>query len=312
MIDLKKIQRGRVSLPPRIVWYSFDGIGKTTALAGSKDPFILDMNRGSIKFDVARYSPTDYNDFLAWLQAVELGQISCSTLGLDSLTEIESLMIKLHFGDKGPNSGEWAFNRGEDYLFSKWRELLAQLERIWLQGKAIVMTAHARVAKFNDPTGPAYDRFELSLRSRSAEQVRQWVDFVCFCREEIVLDQSKTERTKGKTTGVRYQYTRRCPAYDAKARGTTLFPERLPLGWQPLIDAISADEARSVEMRAEVDSMLAALGDEVVTRKAIEWLRANPMGVVDIHNRVKVLLEGKRAAAEEIGTSTDSPQSSTV
>ena len=300
--DPKKIQRGRVPLPPRLCWYSADGVGKTTSAAGAPEPFFLDLNRGSTKFDVQRYTPVDYDDFLEWLTAIELGKVPYKTLVIDSLTEVESLLTKKFFGDRGPNSGDWAYGRGDDYSYAKWRELLAQLERIWLQGKGIIMTAHAKVAKFNDPTGPAYDRFELSLRPGAASVVRQWCDYVCFAREEIVLDQSKTERTKGKTTGVVYQYTRRCPAYDAKARGSTLFPARLPLGWQPLIEAIEADESRTVSMRKEIDTMLAELGQPETTRTVTEWLRGHPMTVVETHNRVKELLDAKQAPSEVVAT----------
>lgn len=309
--DPKKIQRGRVPLPPRLCWYSADGVGKTTSAAGAPEPFFFDFNRGSIKFDVHRFSPADYDEFLEWLTALELGKIPCKTVVIDSLTELESMFTKKLFGDRGPNSGEWQYGRGDDYSYAKWRELLAQLERIWLQGRGIILTAHAKVMKFNDPTGPAYDRFVLSLRAGAAEVVRQWCDYVCFAREEIVLDQSKTERTKGKTTGVVYQYTRRCPAYDAKARGSTLFPARLPLGWQPLIEAIEADESRSVSMRKEIDTMLVELGVPETTRTVMEWLRGHPMTVVETHNRVKELLDAKQASVETGAVANATPETQT-
>jgi hypothetical protein len=300
MIDMKRITRGRIPMRPRICWYSADGVGKTTAASGAPKPFFLDFSKGSIKFDVTRVTPVDWDDFIEWLTAIETGKVDCETVVTDSLTELERMMTKRFFGEKGPNSGDqWGFGRGDDYSISKWAELLAQYERIWAMGKTIIFTAHAKVAKFNDPTGPAYDRFQLSMRPVGADIFRQWCDYVCFCREEVLIDDQKQERKKGKTTGVRYQYTRRCPAFDAKARGTSLFPERLLLGWQPLWEAIQADETRAKVMRDEVDAMLAEIADKDLTLKVVEWLRGNPGNVVETHNRVQELLNTKRASAPE-------------
>lgn len=296
MIDLKKIQRGRVQLPPRVLFYGFDGVGKTTAACGAPDPLAIDFNRGSTKFDVARVSPASFSEAVEWLSAVENGSVKCGSVVIDAITEMEMAShVELFQGTSLEDFGG-GYGRGQTHAVMKWREVLAQLDRIWLQGKAIALIAHTTVKKFDDPTGPAYERFEPSLQPKLAGLVRQWVDYVLFCREEVVISKAKTEKTKGVTTNIRYAYTRRCPAYDAKARGTSLFPERILLGWQPLMDAIAADEARSTEMRGEIDAMLAEVGDLSLTKKVTEWLRSNPTNVVETHNRVKEILETKRSA----------------
>jgi hypothetical protein len=303
-VDLKKITRGKVAMKPRICWYSADGIGKTSAAAGAPKPFFLDMNRGSLKFDVERVTPGSFEELMEWLRAIELGQVPCETVVLDSLSEIEAMFSQKYFGDEGITAWNGGYGRGDDRAYMKFLDVINQIERVWLMGKGIIFTAHAKIAKFEDPSGPAYNRFELALRPQIAGLVRQWCDFVLFAREEVLLSREKNERTKGKTTGIRYQYTRRCPAFDAKARGTTLFPEALPLGWQPLWEAIQADDSRSAKLRTELDAMLAAIGDPAVTEKCISWLRESPMYLVEAHNRAKELLEKKKSAEESPTTDT--------
>lgn len=304
MIDLKKIQRGRVQLPPRVLIYSFDGVGKTTMACGSPDPIVIDFNRGSLKHDVARVSPTSHGEALEWLSAIENGSVPAKSVVVDSMTEWELHAHAEFFAGSSLEDFGGGYGRGQNHALMKWREVLAQLDRVWLQGKAIALIAHTTVKKFDDPTGPAYERFEPSLQPKLAGLVRQWVDYVLFCREEVVISKAKTEKTKGVTNNIRYAYTRRCPAYDAKARGTSLFPERILLGWQPLMDAIAADEARSTEMRSEIDAMLAEVGDLALTKKVTEWLRTNPTNVVETHNRVKEILETKRSAEVPAETKT--------
>src|ERR1700690_1611316 len=38
MIDLKRITRGKESLPPRVLVYGFEGVGKTRFAVGAPDP----------------------------------------------------------------------------------------------------------------------------------------------------------------------------------------------------------------------------------------------------------------------------------
>jgi hypothetical protein len=244
---------------------------------------------------VARVSPASFTEACEWLGAIDRGDVKCSSVILDSTTEMEMAShVELFQGTSLEDFGG-GYGRGQTHAVMKWREVLAQLDRIWLQGKAIVLIAHTAVKKFDDPTGPAYERFEPSLQPKLAGLVRQWVDYVLFCREEVIISKAKTEKTKGVTTNIRYAYTRRCPAFDAKARGSSLFPERILLGWQPLMEAIAADEARSGDMRREIDAMLAEIGDLAKTKQVNEWLRSNPSGVVEAHNRVKEILETKRS-----------------
>lgn len=296
-IDLKRLTRGRVALPPRVVLYSFDGVGKTTCAASAPDPVFLDMNRGSLKFDVQRFHPKDWDEAVEFTTAVETGQVKCKSYVLDSLTELEGMFALKHFGARGPNSGEWQFGRGDTYALSLWREFLAQMERIWIQGKNIIFTAHAKVKKFNDPTGTSYDRFELSLMNDTASAFRQWSDFVLFAREEVLMaaaPKGTLERAKAKTTNLRYMYTRRNPAFDAKARGSSAFPEVLPLGWDSLVQAIAQDEARTVAMRKEIDEMLIEIARPELTAQVTAWLIEMPSNVVETHNRIKDILETKR------------------
>jgi hypothetical protein len=126
--------------------------------------------------------------------------------------------------------------------------------------------------------------------------IRQWVEFVLFAREEVV---SVGKDKKASTTGVRWLYTSRKPAYDAKARGTMLFPERVPLSWRDFENAIRDDGARSEQLKTEIESMLAEIADEKYSEAVHSYLKEHPSGIVEARNRVAARIEDVRKHKEQ-------------
>ena len=294
--DPKRMSRGKQKLPNRILVHALDGVGKTGFIVGAPDLFLIDANRGSDNYDVKqRYIPDSWDTFRDLLNRVENGGIKCRTVGLDATTDLYALCLLKLF--PGSNIEEDKF-KGKERVLTEWREIIAQLERIRLSGKTVAMTAHTSVKRFSDPmVVGGYDRYELALLPELAGMLRQWCDFVLFAKEETILN--KDGRTnKATTSGVRYAYTRRSPAYDAKARGSALFPERIALSWRALEEAIEEDNARLVTMSTEVETMLKELGDAQLTKTVNDWLSSErDSKIVDTHNRITVRLAAKREAS---------------
>ena len=304
MIDLKKISRGKESRPPRVLVYSFEGVGKTRFASGAPDPFFLDLDRGSHKYDVARTIPENWAETLEWLSAIEAGKVKCQTVVIDSITRLENVSHEAFFPGTTVDGYDGGWGHGDTHVTMRWRELLGQLERIWMQNKAIVLVAHAVVKKFNDPTGPAYERFEVGVRPKLAGLLRQWVDYVFFCREDVAMVVNKLERGKAVTTGTRWAYTRRTPAYDAKARGTLLFPEKFLLSWGEFANAVASEKGRSEEMLVSINEMLEELADPELSKTVKTWIKEHPEGLVDAHQSVLSRIEAKRAAAPQAVSTT--------
>lgn len=295
-IDLKRITEGRQGREARVLIYGGEGVGKSTFSAGAPDPFFIDVNKGSLEYNVRRVVPETWTETIEWVAAVERGQIKCKTVVIDSVSDLEHLGNAEFFPNTTIDKWEGGYGRGETYALTRWRELLSLLERVWMGGRTIILTAQMTVKTFSDPTGPSYDRLEVACRSKLAGLLKQWVDAVLMAREEIAQQKVDNGKPRAITTGVRWAYTRRTPAYDAKARGTTLFPEKIPLSWEEFAKARAADVSRVVEVQSEVDGMLKEIGDKSLNDTVREYLRAQPSMVVEARNRVAARLEEFRAA----------------
>ncbi len=298
-VDLTKIRKGRSKMPPRVMVYSFDGIGKTTFANGAEDAFFIDANKGTYKLDVfGALEANSWEETNEITDAIIEGKILCKSVVLDAVTDMEAFSHAHLFRGTTVTKYEGGYGKGDDLVVSEWRVYLSKLERIWHMGKTIIILGHARVKNFADPQGPAYDRFELACRPQLAGMLRQWCDYVFFAREEVVIASKKNEHTRGVTTGVRWAYTRRTPAYDAKARGTLLFPERFPLSWSEFQRAVKEDDLRSsgIDLQRSIDEMVAEIADQAFTDAVRDYIKQYPAGIVEAHNRVAAKLDEVRRA----------------
>jgi hypothetical protein len=295
-IDLSKISHGPVPSALRVLIYSADGVGKSTFCAGAPDPFFIDVNRGSHALDVRRVMPDSWDEAMEWLAAVEDGRVKCETVVIDSVTDMEAMLHTQIF--QGSTVDEWkgGYGRGETYALTYWRQLVMQLERLWFQGKNVVLVGHLAVRRFEAPDSLGYERYELSVRKQAAGLLRQWVAFVLFASVDVAFQpvSKGSDKVKAVTTHLRHAYTRRTPAFDAKSRGTTLFPEKLPLSWDELEKAIKSDSCRAIDLRKEIDILLQELGDASLTKTVNDWIGQRVDRLVEARNRVAVRIAEKR------------------
>lgn len=304
MIDLKRVTTGPQAREPRVLIYSADGVGKTRFAAGAPDPFFIDVNRGSFQYEVKRVIPESWSETLEWIGAVETGSIKCKSLIIDSISDLEHIGNTEFFPNTTIDKWDGGYGRGETYALTRWRELLSALERVWMGGKTIILVGHMQVKHFDDPSGPGFDRYEVAARQKLAGLLRQWVDYVLYAALDVAQQKVAGGDIKMVTSGTRWLHTQRCPAYDAKSRGTTLFPDRVLLSWDEFSRARSEDTTRVETLKREIEAMLKEIGDKKLDEMVREYLRANPGMVVEARNRVAARLDETRAAAKPAQSAT--------
>ncbi len=294
-LDLKRITKGRESRPPKAGIYGLQGVGKTPWCLGAKNVAILDADRGSHKYDAGqRFVPETWEEAKDFLTAVEVGALRCDTVALDSVTALEALSHKSLFGTEAIESYKGGFKQGNGLALQAWREIVAQLERIWRSGKTVLWVGHSTVSRFNDPNGPSYERYTLSMQPEVGGLISQWSDFLLFAREDVEMVATsanpKSKKRQAVSGGVKRLYSRWTPAYDAKARGI-LFPEDILMSWGDFEKALSEEETRVSAVGAEIEEMLLELADEKLTAQVRGFLRDKPQGLLDVRNRVAAIVK---------------------
>jgi hypothetical protein len=273
---LAGIQRGRLKTPLRYLFYSPEGIGKSTLAADSPNPLFFDVEGGSLELNVARYPfrdgpgghvPKLYEDVLGGIDdLIAHPGHGYETVVIDTADALESL-VHAHICRVNSKANVEAFGYGKGYKVAaaEVRVFLSRLETLQAQGVALILLAHSLVKTFKNPEGPDYDRHQLCTHELVSAQLKGWSDVVGFLRFDggaAVLpgDAAQAPRARGWASGRRMIHLAREAAWDAKCRLS--MPAEIELGvaspWAPFAEARDASRDATVEslisgVLAEVD-----------------------------------------------------------
>lgn len=215
-----RITNGVILRPQRVVIYGPEGIGKTTLASKFSDPLFIDTEDGSGHLNVKRLAkPTGWGDLIATVSEVARTDGVCKTLVLDTADWAEALCIDSVCKSHNQKSIEaFGYGKGYVYVMEEWQKLLRAFDKVIASGKAVVITAHAKMRKFEQPDEiGAYDRWEMKLSKQVAPLVKEWCDCLLFLnyKTTVITDASGKAKAQG---GKRWVYTTHNPCWDAKNR----------------------------------------------------------------------------------------------
>ncbi len=288
---LGQVKRGKLALPPRVLVYGPEGVGKSS-LAADAGALFGDIEGGSGELDVARYpfnpgeadefKPRSYdqlNDMVDDLIA-NPGH-GFTAVALDTADALEALihqhLMKKHKCDSIEKVGG-GFGKGYRAAVEELRRFLAKLDLVRAQGVAIILIAHSVTSTFKNPEGPDYDRFQLKVydgkQASFAGQLKEWCEIVAFVRFEGGAKKDEDEkRARGWSTGRRIVQLAREAAWDAKWRLTVPMEMEFELDaahpWAPFADAIERARLASSLAPSIVDQIMTELNRIAVEEFAI-------------------------------------------
>lgn len=226
------ITTGKICRPQKVVIYGAEGIGKTTLAAHAPDPVIIDTEGGTAHMDVRRISkPQSWEELLAIIKEVSLTPGICQTLVIDTADWAEQLIVTYLCTKYRQNSIEsFGYGKGYTYMGEEFARLLSTCDQVIDAGIHVIITAHAKMRKFEQPDEMgAYDRWEMKLSKQAAPLLKEWSDHLFFCNYQtfVVTSENDTKKAQG---GKRVIYTSHHPAWDAKTRAQ--LPEMMDLDYK--------------------------------------------------------------------------------
>lgn len=244
---INSIQRGKSARPPRLGIYGEEGIGKTSWASSPAGSIGVPTEDGLDQIDCARF-PTarTYEDVVAMLTAVRDEKHDFRNVFLDSLDWTERLIwdrVCRDFAVKSIERADGGFGKGYTHALTYWREILSLLDQIReRRNMSVILVAHAKVERFEDPEAPAFDRWTPRLHKHACALVCEWVDAVLFaCRKRRVDAATGKASPIGAGGGERILRTTGSPACVAKNRFG--LPPELPLSWDAFVEALAPKEA---------------------------------------------------------------------
>ena len=241
---LEHIQTGRENKPPRIMLYGQEGVGKSTFGASAPAPIFIQTEDGLGEIDCCKFPlAQSVEDVIIELTALRDEEHNFRTVVIDSLDWLERLIfdeICKEFGVRSIEKADGGYGKGYVDALVHWRKVLALLDDLRnKRGMMVILLAHAKVERFEDPENAAYDRYSPRLHKHAASLVSEWVDTVLFATKRMRVSKDGDSRTIaapiGADGGELIIRTNGSPACIAKNRYG--LPNEIPLSWDEFIQA---------------------------------------------------------------------------
>ena len=242
---LDQIRKGKSRKPPRVVVYGPEGIGKSSFGAGCPDAVFIQTEDGLGEIECDSFPLcTGYPHFIDQLGAVCSQEHTYKTLVVDTLDWLEKLVwADVCRNESKKTIEEIPYGKGYKLALQQWKEVLAGLDFARNErGMNVVLLAHAKVERFEDPESQGYDRYTLRLHKDADATVREWSDAVLFATRKQRIEKVGTgfqERTIAKPIGAdggeRVLRTVGGPACTAKNRYGIV--GEIPLSWDSFAEA---------------------------------------------------------------------------
>lgn len=246
---IEQVQRGKQPMPPRLLIYGTEGIGKSTLAANAPKAVFIPTEDGLGEIDCARFPlAANVDDVLAALGELASAEHDYQTVVIDSLDWTERLIFDAvcrEFRAVNIEKADGGYQRGYVHALTHWRKVIDALTVLRaVKGMAVILIAHARVEKFEDPEAATYDRYTPRLHKHASALVTEWSDAVLFATRKFRTQTEDRgfgrERTiavgVGAEGGERILRCVGSPACVAKNRYG--LPAELPLTWDALMAAL--------------------------------------------------------------------------
>ena len=250
MTLLSCIERGCQPKAPRLLTYGPEGIGKSTFAAGAPSPVFIQTEDGLGQIDCDKFPlATSLTDVLQALSELHTEDHAYETVVIDSLDWLERLIwdaVCLEYGVRSIEKADGGYARGYTYALVHWRRIVQMLDALRDdRGMIVVLVAHTKIERFEDPESSAYDRYSPRLHKSATSLICEWADAVLFATgkyrtqtEDAGFNRKRTIASAiGKGGGERILRCIGGPSCIAKNRYG--IEEELPLSWDAFVAAVS-------------------------------------------------------------------------
>jgi len=189
---MNQIHTGRRIMPPRILMYGTEGIGKSTTAAQAPHPIFIPTEDGLDQIDCASFPLAQrFDEVVSAISALYTEEHDYQSVVIDSLDWLERLIWDdvcreygvncREYGVKSIEKADGGYAKGYTHALTQWREVLNGLDALRNErGMAVILLAHAKVEKFEDPESVAYDRYSPRLHKTVIRHVcistpRRWL-----------------------------------------------------------------------------------------------------------------------------------------
>ena len=245
---LDQITNGRSAAPRRLMLYGTHGVGKSTFASCAPEPVFIQTEDGLGEIECNKFPlSTTFAQAMQAMAELYTEKHEFRTVVVDSLDWLERLIWADVCHKRNVESVEdIGYSKGYVFALTQWREFLEGLTALRNdRGMMIVLIAHARIERFENPETESYDRYVPRLHRLASQMIQEWCDEVFFASFRVLTRQSdegfERKRNRGIGTGERILRTVERPSHVAKNRLN--LTEEMPLEWSAYAQYLTGKSA---------------------------------------------------------------------
>jgi hypothetical protein len=214
------------TLPPRLLIYGSEGVGKTTFAASFPAPIFIQVEDGCpAGLTINTFGMLDsYKAVREALSFLASEPHEHRTVVLDSLDAFEPLVWRDVCTSQGWSSIEQpGYGKGYIIVDGWWLDILAALDFLRRERQmTVVLLAHSVIETINDPRASSYTAYGLRLHKRARSIVQDAADLIGFLAPDLNIQTEdagfgkKRNRADGGST--RWLHVEGRPSFTAKNR----------------------------------------------------------------------------------------------
>ena len=245
MALLDQIITGKKPVPPRVMIYGPEGIGKSTFGANAPKAVFIQTENGLTQIDCARLPLVKtFDELIEQLKAIRDEPHEFATLCIDSLDWAERLIwdrLCADYGVRCIEKVDGGYGKGYTHALTYWRQITSLLDEIFeKRNMAVILIAHDKVERYEDPEFAAYDRHTPRLHKLASALICDWVDAILFAERRRRVDATTGKAAPiGADGGERILRSNGSPTCIAKNRFD--LPTELPLSWTAFAECLGAN-----------------------------------------------------------------------
>ena len=245
--NLQSISKTRRIRSPKIVVVGQGKIGKTTFAAMAPNAIGILTEDGADAVDANAFPlATSLADVYSAVATLINQDHDFQTLFIDSLDWLEPL-VQDHVckANNWKNIEQPGFGKGYIAAAEEWRNLLSGLEVLRAdKGMGIILIAHDKIKRIEDPLTEGFDSHVLKLHDRAGALVQEWADVIGYAGYRIFTNKTDAgfgnKETKATTTGERILHVEPHPAH---CGGNRFGLSNMPLDWTAFQDALTTAQS---------------------------------------------------------------------
>jgi hypothetical protein len=230
---LNTIQKGKRQTPPRLLIYGIEGVGKSTLGASAPNPIFISTEDGLDRIDCDSFPLCrSFEEMMACLKTLREEKHNYQTLVIDSLDWAEKLVfahVCKQFGAKSIEKVDGGYGKGFEHALTYWSQMIDAFRPLRDEkGMIMILIAHAKIERHNDPESAEFDRFSPKLHKKANALWCEWCDAILLATREFGA-------ARGEKSGGR-RILRCVPSATCNAKNRYGLPEIMPLEWGPLME----------------------------------------------------------------------------